>query len=275
MARHILGTQALRRTRRPSLGRLSIDRTHPIAQGLILSMFNNLADVTSRNPRNQISGVAAIANAGGGITYPGLNGHAARLLSTNYQIAIDMSKHPSSTWSFRFRQTTSPTTQILMEYTANYNAKNGLAIYTEASPSRMVFAVSSNVAGSQYHAVSIPVPSTAVWHDVSVLVERTQNAGIRLVVLDGKPITTTVVTASFQLTSFDAAPLYIGARTGSVAPWDGGIQCLNIHRRHLFLDEIMALHADPYAHFLRVPFAGLGATIFEPWRPFMTQGPIF
>jgi hypothetical protein len=225
-----------------------IDRGDPLFDGLIYATYMTANDAR-RPPYNYAAN--PIGNALGSMTSANFGAFAQTIApnfngSTEYASqAIDLSPYKQITVSLRFWIDPSATgTQLLLEYTPNYNSPNsGFLIYQQVGS---YFDCALSQAGVFYEFQCAEPNGLGRQHTVSAPMDRNSVAAPVSVYLDGVASARTGGGASSIGGSFDNSSLYYAARGGSSVFSKVRIANVLIHKRLLSQGECQRLHLAPW-----------------------------
>jgi hypothetical protein len=239
-----------------------LDRSHPLAQGLIFSAYNTATDMKAP-PRNYVSGRLGTLKGGTFLTTqfpPAYNSAVAFSFngtsSDDCSAPIDMSPYRTITvgcWLWWDGYANDNKNAI--RYTVSTGGGNvGFAIIPNfnAAPAQK-FAVSVWNNSVFYQVVLTNTPSAAAWHHVLAQIDLTQAAKVSTVFVDGASSAITAFANAFSGTSssFTANDnLYLMRNPNTPDFSAGRIANVNLWGRLVRAAEARALYLAPWDMFM-------------------------
>lgn len=280
-----------------------INWSHPLARGLIVSLYNAPEDATLP-PRNYVNnkigtgrnvtrGAPATAKAEGGAWLGGGSGHAiagqgvgsgpitritgpAKFNGTTSwaQLPLDLSPWSQITIAFWYKRTATTST-VSIEYSANSNTANGFIVGPQSSSTAHMICGNGSGGATDFQSINAQIPLNE-WHHHLLTIDRTNAANSSLIVawnIDGTFTDTTNVGTPLTATGFVAnGNLNFGARNGGASAF-GSMEIAGVHlwNRMLAKPEQAAVYREGWAMFQPVrnplmPFlAAAGAVAANRW----------
>lgn len=134
-------------------------------------------------------------------------------------LPIDLSGTNKMTWeAWVYIDAYDNADKVLSELTTTFNSSNGFLLNPCASASPGLFDIAWH--GADFASVTMARPSAATWHHISISIDRalTPAGGAVVAYVDGAPVSVTPALTGSGTGNWASANLFVGARSGVVAP---------------------------------------------------------